>query len=247
MKSFKDHITERLAIEDNPNTFTPPPWSGKRSRADVAFEKRQATRYGGVMARLAAKALADAERRAKAPLRPPFPWSGKAMSWGARPVPGWWHPQREWFSFDVLDGYHLTQIVRAPARFGVSRSDLEAAAEREAAQRNAEYKRGNGELWYDHEGTEHPWTGERVLGSIAKKDIDLSYEIQRLAYDRGWVKVYGGNRPHTEGISRLSLKTALREIANIRGGDTEVEVVFVGFKPRTDRQKYMRAEQWSSL
>lgn len=245
MKSFKHYITERLAIEDNPNTFTPQPWSARQSRRDAAFERRQAARYGGVMARLAAKALADAQKRTRDDK--PFPWSGKSASWGAAPIPGWWRGRGEWFQFSPLNGYHVTRIAQTPEKFGLSRADLLKGAEADAQQRNAAWRHGSGEAWYDDEGTEFPWTAERVLTAIQKSDIDLSYDVQRLAYMRGWLKVYGKTKPHVEGMSRLAIKAALREIADTRGEDTEVEVVFTGFTRGTDRQKYMRARDWNIL
>lgn len=248
MKPFRTYITERLAIEDNPYTFTPPQWSGKQSLADIAFEKRQKARYGGVMARLAARALADARKRQAAPRRPQFPWQGKAESWGNSGIAGWWHPQEQWFTFTHDGGgYHVTQITKSPSRFGVTRAEILKAGERDADARNADWQDGRGEAWYDHEGTEHPWTGERVIRGIEKTHIDLSYEVQRLAYLKGWLKVYAGRQPHLEGLSRAAIKTAMREIAELRGGDTPVEVVFTGFAPQTERRKIMRAREWSTL
>jgi cytochrome P450 len=106
MKTFRQYITERLAIEDNPNAYTPAAWTQPRSAADRAFERRQAQRYGAVMARTAAAALTRSQRKSS---RKPFPWMGDSSK------PGWWHPQRGWFTFShvhfLTSQFHVTQIV----------------------------------------------------------------------------------------------------------------------------------------
>ena len=247
MKPFRQYITERLAIEDNPNAYTPPAISGKRSAADIAFERRQSARYGGVMARLAAKALAQSQRKAAArPRKNPFPWSGG----GYNVKPGWWHPTKEWFTFDHGDpddigggNYHVTEIARNPKRFGISTAELNAGLMKEGKFRNS-----MGMTWYDSDGDEHPYSEpEDVRAEILNGSIDLAYEVQRLAYMKGWLKVYSGTAvrsPSLEGINGESIRAALREISE-SGGDYEVVMVDrVGLTRNSSEFKRYNPKDW---
>jgi hypothetical protein len=237
MKPFRQYITERLAIEDNPNAYTPPAISGTRSAADIAFERRQSARYGGVMARLAAQALAQSQRKAAArPRKNPFPWSGG----GYNMKPGWWHPTKQWFLF--TSGFHVTQIVKTPRAFGISTAELNGGLLKEAEHLVSRHMN-----WYDSEGTPQAHTAESVRDSILKTDIDLAYEVQRLAYMKGWLKVYSGsarNSPSLEGINGDSIRAALREISE-SGGDHEVVMVDrVGLNRGQSQFKRYNPKDW---
>jgi hypothetical protein len=219
MKTFRAYITERLAIEDNPNAYTPPSTGGKRSRADLAFERRMARQYGGVMARIAARATAKAAHKAK-PTRPPFKWYGTDYSVQA----GWWHPTKQWITF--REDYHVTQILKNPQAFGISSAELNAGLMKEAEHLVSRHVN-----WYDSEGTPNAHTAESVRKSILKLDIDLAYEVQRVAYMKGWLKVYSGNSrqtPMLEGINADSIRGAMREILESGGNFTTVAVERVG-------------------
>ncbi|NBT78629.1 MAG: hypothetical protein EBT04_09275 [Betaproteobacteria bacterium] len=247
MKPFRQYITERLAIEDNPNAYTPPATSGARSRADIAYERRQARLYGGVMARVAAKALAksQAQHRTQA-AREPFPWS----SGGYNMKPGWWHPTKQWFLFSK--DYHVTQIVKTPRAFGISTAELNGGLLKEA-----EHLVSCRVNWYDSEGTPQAHTAESVRASILKTDIDLAYEVQRLAYMKGWLKVYSGsarNSPSLEGINGDSLegingdsiRAALREISESGGNHEVVMVDRVGLNRGQSQFKRYNPKDWKT-
>lgn len=174
--------------------------TGRRRPFDtVAFDARQKARYGDVMAKAAADALAAAQRKkaAVAP-RKPFPWMTKTGM-----IPGWWHPTKGWFTFSASnEGYHVTKIVNNPEKFGITQGDLLKAAKEEASR----------ELW------KPPMNAETILNMIKKENLDTSLPISMLAYKRGWLRVYGGEfhiksfGGTLEGSDRKSIKAAIREI-----------------------------------
>jgi len=238
MKTFRAYITERLEIEDNPNAYTPPSTGGKRSRADLAFERRMARQYGGVMARIAARAAAKAAHKAQ-PTRAPFPWSDK----GYRMKPGWWHPTKQWLLFS--EGFHVTQIVKNPQAFGISTAELNAGLLKEAEHLVS--RRVN---WYDNEGTPQAHTAESVREGILKTDIDLAYEVQRVAYMKGWLKVYSGtNRqsPTLEGINADSIRGAMREITESGGDFSVVMVERIGLNRGQSQFNRYNPNDWRSV
>jgi hypothetical protein len=240
MKPFRQYITERLAIEDNPNAYTPPATSGARSRADIAYERRQARLYGGVMARVAAKALAksQAQHRTQS-AREPFPWDDK----GYKMKPGWWHPTKQWFVFS--GDYHVTQIVKNPRAFGISTAELNGGLLKEA-----EYLVSRRFNWYDKEGTPQAHTAESVRDSILKTDIDLAYEVQRVAYMKGWLKVYSGTAtraPSLEGINGDSIRAALREISETGGDFKTVVVERVGLNRGLPQFNRYNPNEWRTV
>jgi len=238
MKTFRAYITERLEIEDNPNAYTPPSTGGKRSRADLAFERRMARQYGGVMARIAARTAAKAAHKAQ-PTRAPFPWSDK----GYRMKAGWWHPTKQWLLFS--EGFHVTQIVKTPQAFGISTTELNGGLLKEA-----EYLVSRRVNWYDSEGTPNAHTAESVREGILKTDIDLAYEVQRVAYMKGWLKVYSGTgtiSPSLEGINGDSIRAALREISEIPGDFTIVVVDRVGLNRGQSQFNRYNPKDWRSV
>lgn len=238
MKTFRAYITERLEIEDNPNAYTPPSTGGKRSRADLAFERRMARQYGGVMARIAARAAAKAAHKAK-PTRPPFQWHDSGYSVHA----GWWHPTKQWITF--REGYHVTQILKNPKAFGISPAELEAGLLKEAEHLVS--RRVN---WYDKEGTPNAHTAQSVRDSILKLDIDLAYEVQRVAYMKGWLKVYSGNSrqsPTLEGINADSIRGAMREITESGGDFSVVMVERIGLNRGQSQFNRYNPNDWRSV
>lgn len=183
----------------------------KKPFDSVAFDAMQKARYGSVMAKAAADALAAAQKK-KAALAPrkPFPWMTKTGM-----MPGWWHPAKGWFTFSISnDGYHVTKIVSNPEKFGISQDELLKAAKEEA---------GRG-LWNNKSRAERglpPMNAEIILNMIDKEEMDSSLPISMLAYKRGWLRVYGGEF-HTrsfggtlEGSDRKSIKAAIREIEQV--------------------------------
>jgi hypothetical protein len=241
LKEARLAIGERLEILDNPNAYTPPSERYTPTAADQAFDRLQQKKYGAVMARVAAKAFANAQKRSasSATRRNPFPWSDKGYSMKA----GWWHPTKQWFTFShSSDGYHVTQIVKSPAKFGVSNTELERALQAEANRRNE-----NNLPHYGKDGTEHPWAGADIKAAILKEEIDLAYEVQRVAYMKGWLKVYSGtgtSSPSLEGINGDSIRAALREISEIPGDFKIVVVDRVGLKAGQSQFNRYNPKEW---
>jgi len=201
MLSFKTFIAEAAATRKKKK-----PFDGK------AYDAMQKAKYGSSMAKAAADALAAAQkRRAAAPSKKPFPWfANKSMM-----TAGWWHPTKEWFTFHggggtEGNGYHITQMVRNLSKFGISEAELLKAAEEEA-KRN---------FWDNERRAEKGYNvvdGKKVIDMIKREEIDNSFPVIYLAYDRGWLRVYGG-KFHTGSMGgtldgdKRSIKAAIREI-----------------------------------
>jgi len=181
----------------------------KKPFDSVAFDAMQKAKYGAMMAKAAADALAAArKRKAAQPTRKPFPW----MSRGSM-VPGWWHPTKQWFSFGLnSDGYHITHLVKNIGKFGISETELLKAAQKEADNNSFYNEKSRKEQGLP------PVDGREIIRMILSQDIDNAHYITLLAYKRGWLRVYGG-KFHTgnlggtlEGSDKNSMKAAIREI-----------------------------------
>jgi len=241
---FIRNLHERLGIYDNPNAFEPAsadPESPRARKLTHEFDRRMravGTSKGYKQALSAAWAGIRAKRNAAAqkPSRDAYPWGNKTS------IAGWWHPKLQPYTFSHSNGYHVTQLVRNPSRFGISQQELHEGLKKEGYYYN---QRGLG--WYDKNGDEHMYTAERVKERIEKEDMDLAYEVQRVAYIKGWLKVYSGNTPSLEGIDRSSIKAALREILSVRpeiidlGGS--VEIFEVGLVRNTQKLRYLSGKE----
>jgi hypothetical protein len=244
MKNFFQFIhdlQEALAIYSNPNAYTPPEYkTAEEIRLEREWDRRM--KPSPAMEREAAKVwrrIRARERAAAArPKRDVHPWGGKAN------IAGWWHPKLQPYTFSHSTGYHVTQLVRNPSRFGISQQELHEGLKKEGYYYN---QRGLG--WYDKNGDEHMYTAERVKERIEAEDMDRAYEVQRVAYIKGWLKVYSGGReqsPSLEGIDRSSIKAALREIIEARPEhvdmDGRVEVREIGLTRNTDKYLYLQGK-----
>lgn len=203
MKTYHELIIEVVAARKKKKPFD-----------SDAFDARQKARYGSSMAKAAADALAAAQKRkAEAPSKKPYPWFANK----ARMTAGWWHPTKEWFTFGFLQsgvdgaGYHITHMVRNLSKFGISQAELMKAAEEEAKR----------DFW-DNEGrAERGYSivdAQKVIRMVEREEIDNSWPLINLAYNRGWLRVYGG-KFHTgsmggtlDGNDKKSIKAAIREI-----------------------------------
>lgn len=202
MLSFKSFITEATATRKKKKPFD-----------SKAYDAKQKAKYGSSMAKAAADALAAAQKRkAAAPSKKPFPWFANK----ARMTAGWWHPTKEWFTFGFLQsgvdgaGYHITHMVRNLSKFGISEAELLKAAEEEAKR----------DFWDNERRAERGYNvvdGKKVIDMIKREEIDNSFPVIYLAYDRGWLRVYGG-KFHTGSMggtldgNKQSIKAAIREI-----------------------------------
>ena len=241
---FIRNLHERLDIYNNPNAFEPNAGEVESPRARKLrheFDRKlraAGTSKGYKEAMSAAWAKIREKRKAAAakPPRAPYPWGNKGS------IAGWWNPKLENYTFSHSTGYHVTQIVRNPSRFGISPREMYEGLKKESDYYNERHLG-----WYDKDGEENPYTPERVKERIEKEDIDLAYEVQRVAYIKGWLKVYSGNTPSLEGINRESIKAALREILAVRpeiidlGGS--VEIFEVGLVRNTQKLRYLRGKE----
>ena len=235
MIPFRQYISERLEIQDNPNAYTPPASTAPQSRKDLLYSRRQTRLYGGVMAKMAARDLArhQRERGARKPSRAPYQWDTSTNA-------GWWHPSKPWFTFGGEGEFHVTQIVNHPQRFGISPAELKKALTAEG-----EWLTSRRVLAYSRDGIVIDWTPDLVAQRIKELYIDLAYYVQRLAYMKGWLKVYARKfsanspSPIIEGISRDSIKSALREVRDVVGSEPEAAIIEIGLVPRTEKNIFL--------
>lgn len=235
MIPFRQYITERLEIQDNPNAYTPPASTAPQSRKDLLYSRRQTRLYGGVMAKMAARDLLrhQRERGARKPSRAPYQWATSTNA-------GWWHPSKPWFTFGGEGEFHVTQIVNHPQRFGITPAELKKALTAEA-----EWLTSRRVLAFSRDGIVIDWTPELVGQRIKELYIDLAYHVQRLAYMKGWLKVYARKfsanspSPIIEGISRDSIKSALREVRDVVGSEPEAAIIEIGLVPRTEKNIFL--------
>jgi hypothetical protein len=100
-------------------------------------------------------------------------------------------------------------------------------------------------LAFSRDGIVIDWTPELVGQRIKELYIDLAYHVQRLAYMKGWLKVYARKfsanspSPIIEGISRDSIKSALREVRDVVGSEPEAAIIEIGLVPRTEKNIFL--------
>jgi len=132
-----------------------------------------------------------------------------------------------------------------PSRFGISKKEIY-----EGLLREAQYYVSRGIRYWTEDGSDElPYTPEAVEDRIKSEDIDLAYEVQRVAYMKGWLKVYSGGSgtPSLEGISRDSIKGAIREMLAVRPElidmDRRVEIIEVGLVRNQQKFHYLRGAE----
>lgn len=236
---FLRDLQERLGIYDNPNAFYAPETETEeeRIRRHVRHDR---TPRSPAMRKAAAEVLMRIRKRQQIERnkRPPYPWGNRAS------VAGWWHPKMENYTFLHKNGYHVTQLVRNPSRFGISKREMH-----EGLLREAQYYVSRGIGYWTKDGDELPYTPDYVEAKIKSENMDLAYEVQRVAYMKGWLKVYSGGSgtPSLEGISRDSIKGALREMLAVRPElvdmDSRVEIIEVGLVRNQQKFHYLRGAE----
>ena len=136
--------------------------------------------------------------------------------------------------------FHVTQIVNHPQRFGITGAELLKALTAEG-----EWLTSRRVLAFSRDGIVIDWTPDLVAQRIKELYIDLAYHVQRLAYMKGWLKVYARKftanspSPIIEGISRESIKSALREVRDVVGSEPEAAIVEIGLVPRTEKNIFL--------
>ena len=220
-------LDELLGIYTNPNAFEPRGGHVETSRErELRLKWERSPRGQALIAasqRRDAAELKKLERLKKLglvkPTRAPFPWDKDRA--------GWWHASNQWFTFfHDSDGYHTTQIVNKPQRFGISNSEMEQGLDeylKNTSHFNTEYY----ELKLDLEDGEKIQP-HHIRELIRDEIIDLCFPLQRRVYDKGWFKVYG--RRHSdawislEGTSKLAARMAVREILATIPGEVKIQL-----------------------
>ena len=220
-------LTEALGIYTNPNAFEPRGSHVETPRERELRLKFERSPRGQAMIAAAQRrdteALKRLERLKKLgltkPTRTPFPWSKDRA--------GWWHATNQWFTFSHdSDGYHTTQIVKKPERFGITYSQMEQALDeyiRNTSEYSEDYLKSRLDLG-DNEKIESRHVKELIEGEV----IDLCFPLQRRVYDKGWFKVYGKASDNglitLEGTNKLAAKSAVREILSTTSGELLIQI-----------------------
>jgi len=220
-------LTEALGIYTNPNAFEPRGSHVETPRERELRLKFERSPRGQAMIAAAQRrdteALKRLERLKKLgltkPTRTPFPWNKDRA--------GWWHATNQWFTFShTFDGYHTTQIVKKPERFGITYSQMEEALDeyiRNTSEYSEDYLKSKLGL-NDNEKIESRHVKELIEGEV----IDLCFPLQRRVYDKGWFKVYGKASDNglitLEGTNKLATKSAVREILSTISGELRIQI-----------------------
>lgn len=229
MKRFSQyiqHLQELLSIYTNPNAYTPPEY---KTPEEIRWEKEWEKRVKPSRA----LHLAAREVLKKMQMKAAITQTPKIKFWGLPGnVAGWWHPKHEIYTFSHDSGYHVTQLVKKPSRFGISQQELQDAFKKES-----DFYNSRGGVWRD--------TPEIIKKRIENEDIDLAYEVQRVAYMKGWLKVYSGGTgvPSVEGINRASIRAALLDILLEKPGLVRVDIQEVGLTRNDSKFKSVPATQ----
>jgi hypothetical protein len=220
-------LDELLGIYTNPNAFEPRGGHVETPRErELRLKWERSPRGQALIAasqRRDAAELKKLERLKKLglvkPTRTPFPWDKDRA--------GWWHATNQWFTFfHDSDGYHTTQIVNKPQRFGISNSEMEQGLD-EYLKNKSHFDTEYFELKLDLQDGEKIQP-HHVKELIRDEVIDLCFPLQRRVYDKGWFKVYG--RRHSdawislEGTSKLAAKMAVREILAAIPGEVKIQL-----------------------
>ena len=214
MKTFSQllkELNEALGIYTNLNAFTPlgsDMETPKERKFRLAWERRAKASGSAAVYNKELKRLQRIWQLRKVAIskRKPFPWLTNDA--------GWWHPKHQWFTFNhTYDGYHVTQIARHPQRFGISETELFKACQEYVTNRDTPGER------VTITDKERDTQAARILSWLKEEKLDLCFPVQRLAYARGWLKVYGGKYTSAEGIDQYSFKGMVREAETVIGDD----------------------------
>jgi hypothetical protein len=151
----------------------------------------------------AAKAKAHKVTKGEAKPKPKrrsstFPW------WMDGKFYGWWSPSSSFlftwnFSWGSSGNYHVTQIVKKPQIFGLTKEVLLKEIQK----------------WIDIRASER--TAEEIYNDLVIGKIDKFGFVERMAFKKGWVRVMTSNKPSENFIEvegyKPSLKKAVASIA----------------------------------
>ena len=134
---------------------------------------------------------------------PSQPTAKTALPWAQRnDATGWYHPTQKSFLFAWSNKtYHITQIVKSPQVFGVSRADLKTVLEKYCKGRKSK----------DIAGCAAAHERSLLLG-----EIDQLSEITDIILDKGWAMVTISSTEIVIRANRTDThKGAVREILEV--------------------------------
>ena len=161
-----------------------------------------------------------------APKRETLPWHAA----GDR-LHGWWHgtktPIEFRWSFGATNSagarvggnYHVSQLVKRPEAFGLTKADIMRECEKLAKLRpDSVYVYREDPVTREIETRKKD--GARIYHELVTGEKDYMGLLEALAFERGWVKVSASNRSISlEGITKTVLKDAVREIRGFGNND----------------------------
>lgn len=233
MKTLSELLTELrqldelLGIYTNPNAYEPKGGhyeTPKEREARLKFER--SPRGQALIAaaqRRDAKALKKFERMKKLGIKPttrkPFPWRVDCA--------GWWHAEKPWFTFYHPYGeeYHITQVIKSPQRFGITDSEIDQAINEFIRKRDKSDKEYYLNTYNRRFDDDVKTVDVKIIRALMKDGvIDLCPPLAKRVYDKGWLKVYGGDCS-LEGTSIPAMKAAVREIITVKGKGIDVDIL----------------------
>ena len=156
--------------------------------------------------------------------RETLPW----MSAGDR-LHGWWHGKKtpiefRWSWGQTGGNYHVTQIVRHPEAFGITKADIMRECDKFAKLRPDSY------IYRRDPATGEVETrrkdGERIYHELKTGEKDIMGLLEALVLEKGWVKVAASNHSISlEGIDKYVMKDVVREIRAAGNDDPIVAVI----------------------
>lgn len=230
LSQLLSELTEALGIYTNPNAFEPKGGHYETPRErELRLRFERSPRGQALIAaaqRRDANALKKIQQQQKSGLnRPPFPWK--------RECAGWWHAVKPPFTFShSRDGYHITQVVKNPQRFGVTDSEMDQALDEYIKKQRLNSGGLDPRSRDYYERTIGLKKGEKIEASgikemIKREIIDLCPPLAKRAFDKGWLKVYGAESGSCslEGTNMAAFKAAVREILSVMGDKTSVTIL----------------------
>lgn len=234
LSQLLSELTEALGIYTNPNAFEPKGGHYETPRErELRLRFERSPRGQALIAaaqRRDANALKKIQQQQKSGLNlprlpgAPFPWK--------RECAGWWHAVKPPFTFShSRDGYHITQVVKNPQRFGVTDSEMDQALDEYIKKQRLNSGGLDPRSRDYYERTIGLKKGEKIEASgikemIKREIIDLCPPLAKRAFDKGWLKVYGRDCS-LEGTSIPAMKAAVREIMSVQGEKISVSILHI--------------------
>lgn len=232
LSELLSELTEALGIYTNPNAFEPKGGhyeTPKEREARLKFER--SPRGQALIAaaqRRDAAALKKIQQQQKSGLNlprlpgAPFPWK--------RECAGWWHAVKPPFTFKHDgEGYHITQVINHPQRFGITDSEIDQGINEFIKTLKKYDKEYFLSVYHRRVDDKVKTIDAKVIREMIKREIiDLCAPLAKRVFDKGWLKVYGGNgNCSLEGTSIPAMKAAVREIMSVQGEKISVSILHI--------------------